>query len=190
MFGEMLETLKTKLVEAGDFGPVMNYFFDISEKPRFHGLGKRVSNEMLESVIQIIGGQIFGGSVRVSNLLLLKIPSSSFIHGVYMVQGIPGNVFYFEDIDVGLAAVLVPGEGTRIVRFSAELGGYGGNGNGNGNGQGNGDGDGKVDGLGKEESRPMTPQEKRKLRKRLKERLERAKKKKKRPPPGQSAQSP
>jgi hypothetical protein len=188
MFGEMLETLKTKLVEAGDFGPVMNYFFDISEKPRFHGLGKRVSNEMLESVIQIIGGQIFGGSVRVSNLLLLKIPSSSFIHGVYMVQGIPGNVFYFEDIDVGLAAVLVPGEGTRIVRFSAELGGYGGNGN--GNGQGNGDGDGKVDGLGKEESRPMTPQEKRKLRKRLKERLERAKKKKKRPPPGQSAQSP
>jgi hypothetical protein len=186
MFGEMLETLKTKLVEADDFGPVMNYFFDISEKPRFHGLGKRVSNEMLESVIQIIGGQIFGGSVRVSNLLLLKIPSTSFIHGVFTMQGMPGNVFYFEDIDVGLAAVLVPGEGTRIVRFSAELGGYGGNGNGQGNGQGNGDG--KIDGLGKEESRPMTPQEKRKLRKRLKERLERAKKKKKRPPPGQAAQ--
>jgi hypothetical protein len=171
MLAEMIETLKTKLVETHAFGTVMDYFFDIAEDPRFLEAGQRVQNEMLESIVTMIGKQIFGRSVRLSHVLFCRIKGHHLIHGGFLLNGVPGNLFYFEDIDVGLTAVLVPGSATRVARFSSEMRGPGGNGHGNGNG--------RDDGFGSDDSRPMTPQEKRQLRKRLKNRLDRARKRKK-----------
>ena len=117
----LLATLKDKLIHATNFGDVMNYFFDhFGEDPDFIALGDRAEDAFLQAVFEEVGGQIFGGKVRVTNVLLTRLPEQQFVHGGFLLNGQLGNVFYFEDLQMGLMAVVVsvaPSE-TRMVRFS------------------------------------------------------------------------
>jgi hypothetical protein len=117
----LLATLKDKLVHAKNFGDVMNYFFDhFGEDPDFIALGNRADDPFLEAVFEQVGEQIFGGRVRVGNLLLTHLPEHQFIHGGFLLNDRLANVIYFEDIHMGLMAVVwsvVPAE-TKMVRFS------------------------------------------------------------------------
>jgi hypothetical protein len=44
--------------------------------------------------------------VVTQQLLLIPIPGTSFIHGAGLLNGRPINVLYFDDIQVGIVAVM------------------------------------------------------------------------------------
>jgi hypothetical protein len=116
-----LATLKERLVTAEKFSDVMDYFFDhFGENPAFIALGERIEEPFLESVLLQIGGQIFPGKVTVGHLILTRLPEHQFIHGGFTVNGHLANLLYFEDIQVGLMAVVMPPPSmeTKLVRFT------------------------------------------------------------------------
>ncbi|MCS6859692.1 MAG: hypothetical protein NZT92_05160 [Abditibacteriales bacterium] len=120
---ELLETLKKKLVTADDFMDVLRYFFDhFGENPDFIALGKPTRSETLEAVLQYTGSRMLGKPVKVHNLLLIRLPEHGFIHGGFTADGKMGNVFYFEDIQMGLMSVVtsvVSGE-TKMARITLQ----------------------------------------------------------------------
>ncbi len=120
---KLLAILKDKLIHAKDFSDVWNYFFDhFGEDSDFIALGERAEDSLLEAIIQEVGLQLFPNRVVLSNLLLARLPEHQFIHGGLMINGRLANVIYFEDIHMGLMAVvtsLKPGE-TKMIRFSGQ----------------------------------------------------------------------
>ena len=118
-----LETLQEKLLDADDFYEVFNYFFDhFGENTEFLTLGEQVERPLIEQVLAQVGQHLLGASVvTIEDLLLVHVPEHNFIHGGCIINGRMGNLFYFEDIQQGLLAVLMSfGSGeTQIARFTA-----------------------------------------------------------------------
>jgi hypothetical protein len=118
---QLLETLKQKLGSATDFGDVQSYFFDhFGEDPEFMALGEPATHPLIEATLATVSTQLFGKPVPVTGLRLVRLPEQQFIHGGFTVRGRVGSVFYFEDVQIGLAALiwtLTPPE-TKFVRFS------------------------------------------------------------------------
>jgi hypothetical protein len=118
-----LATLKDKLIHAGNFNEVFNYFFDhFGENASFIALGERVDDAFLEAVIRQVAGELFPGEVQLQQMLLTRLPEYGFIHGGFTVNGCLGNVLYFEDIRTGLLAIVTsffPSE-TKLARFTGK----------------------------------------------------------------------
>jgi hypothetical protein len=117
----LLVTLKEKLVNASEFSDVMHYFFDhFGEDEEFMALGEGGRTPFLESVLTEVAKQLFQiGVVRI-DMRLIHLPEQKFVHGMVTMNDKPANVFYFDDIHVGLMAViwsLEPPE-TKYVRFT------------------------------------------------------------------------
>jgi hypothetical protein len=71
-------------------------------------------------VLAEVGRQLFGREVRVSNMLLTRIPEYGFIHGTVWIEDKLTTAMYFEEIHKGLLAVLCsnnPPE-TKFVCFT------------------------------------------------------------------------
>ena len=119
----LLETLKEKLLHATDFNEVSTFFFDhFGDNPDFIALGERVEDDFLESVLLQVGTQLFAGPIVLERLLLTRLAEHGFIHGGFTLNGRLGNVIYFEDVRVGLIAVVLsvsPSE-TKLVRFTGK----------------------------------------------------------------------
>jgi hypothetical protein len=117
----LLNTLKDKLYKATQFSDVWDYFMtNFGEVPEFIALGQRGGDEFLEMVLEEVGKQLFGREVRITNLLLTRIPEYGFIHGTVWIEGKLTTAMYFEEIHKGLLAVLwssKPPE-TKFVRFT------------------------------------------------------------------------
>src|SRR6185437_6351432 len=92
------------------------------EDSDFLALGKPGRNEVLEAFIDALGRQLCGGKCVITNLLLVKVPTTHFIHGGCFINGRLANVIYFEDIEVGLLCLVPakPGGQTMFSRFSAQ----------------------------------------------------------------------
>jgi hypothetical protein len=120
---ELLAVLKDKLVHAAKFTDVMNYFFDhFGEDPEFIALGEPTRNAFLEGVLAEVGLQMFGNQVAVMDLLLTRVPGRHFIHGGGALNGRMLTLLYFEDIAVGLVAVVAaaaPAD-TKLARFTGK----------------------------------------------------------------------
>jgi hypothetical protein len=119
---QQLQTLKEKLGSAKDFGDVQNYFLDhFGEDPQFMALGEPALEPLVEATLATAVAQLCGRPEPVTQLRLLRLAEQQFLHGGFFVKGLPGSVFYFEDVQLGLATVvwsLEPPE-TKFVRFSA-----------------------------------------------------------------------
>jgi hypothetical protein len=117
----LLATLKNKLIHAKNFGQVWEYFFDhFGEDLEFIAQGERARHPFLEAVLTQVGREMFGKPVRLTNLLLTRLPEHQFFHGACSLDGKLANVMYFEDIQVGLIAVaasFAPSE-TKMARFT------------------------------------------------------------------------
>ena len=117
----LLATLKDKLANAKNFGDIWTYFFDhFGEDAEFIALGERTRDRMLEAILAQIGKEMFGRPVKVTDLLLTRLPEQQFIHGGLLLGGSLANVLYFEDIHMGVVAVVAafrPSE-TKMARFS------------------------------------------------------------------------
>src|SRR5207244_1562321 len=84
----LLKTLKQQLHEAEQFSDVWDYFMThFGEVPEFIALGQRGSDPFLEMVLAEVGRQLFGREIRISNLLLTRIPEFGFIHGTVWIEG-------------------------------------------------------------------------------------------------------
>jgi hypothetical protein len=118
---ELLSTLKDKLVNAKEFADVYRYFLDhFGEDPAFMGLGDRAESPFLEAVFKQVGHQLLGRPVAVTQLLLTRLADRNFLHGACMLAGTLATVVYFEDIAVGLLAMVSPKEPglMHYARFS------------------------------------------------------------------------
>lgn len=118
---QILETLKEKLLNSQEFTEIFSFFMDhFGENPEFMALGERTRHPFLESVVTQVGGQMMGRSIAVGPIDFIRVPAQQFIHGGFALEGRIGNVFYFEDILVGLVTVtpyLERGE-TKFARFT------------------------------------------------------------------------
>jgi hypothetical protein len=119
----LLETLKGKLLHAKDFNEVSTFFFDhFGDHPAFIALGERVEDDFLESILLQVGTQLFPGPIVLERLLLTRLAEQGFVHGGFTLNGRLGSIIYFEDVRVGLIAVVLsvsPSE-TRLARFTGK----------------------------------------------------------------------
>jgi hypothetical protein len=116
-----LTTLKEKLIHARNFTRVWEYFMDqFGQDPEFIALGDTTEDPFLEAILLHVGKGLFGRAVTSADFLLTRLPEHQFLHGGGTIDGRLANVLYFEDIRIGLLAVVVsinPSE-TKMVRFS------------------------------------------------------------------------
>ncbi len=117
----LLNTLRKKLHEAAQFSDVWDFFMThFGEVQEFISLGQRGSDPFLEAVLAEVGRQLFNREVRITNLMLTRIPEYGFMHGTVWIEGKLTTAMYFEEIHKGLLAVLWstrPPE-TKFVRFT------------------------------------------------------------------------
>ena len=105
-YKQKLKEVKDLLVSADDLSKVHKSFFDSIDAHReFIDLAKPTTSELLEETLKIIGRNIFQKDCAIIDLRLLKMKREHFIHGVGIMNGCITTILYFDDIDVGLAAV-------------------------------------------------------------------------------------
>lgn len=127
-----LPILKMKLTTATQFNEVFDYFFDeFGENRIFLDISVPYPNyEMLQNVLAHSVGRILKTNrIVIRNGVFLHIPEyPSFVHGTGRFNEYLSNFFYFEDIDMGmLAMVLSPNDPmTQLIRFSMRRPGPGG----------------------------------------------------------------
>lgn len=117
-----LETLKEKTIAGGSFAAIFDYFFDhFGEDPAFFDLGVQTRHALLESLLESVAGLLFKKKITLESLFIIRVPKTGFIHGGCVANGRMMSFFYFEDIDMGLAAITMGGgKPTQLSRFSAK----------------------------------------------------------------------
>jgi hypothetical protein len=118
-----LDTLKKKMTVNDNFKETFEFYFDhFAENPDFMQKGQPVENEKLMQAAKTIAKQILGEKkITLTNFMLMGLPDFHFYHGVGFVNQSLINIFYFEDIDTGMAAIAAfpPGSSeTKISRFT------------------------------------------------------------------------
>lgn len=116
-----LQILKLKLAESKSLEPVLTYFYDhVSSDQEFINMGKPARHDLLESVLhQAVGQQVLSiRDPKVEKFMLLHIPDYHFYHGGCILNGLFTQYIYFDDIDVGIIAVLLPDMTITRMRFS------------------------------------------------------------------------
>ena len=114
---DRLLKLKQKLVTEKDLSKIWLYYMDhFADHAEFTNLGQPIKHEILSSILQQICKQLFGKTIKNTNLLLIQIDRYKFLHGPFHVEGCIGGIIYFEDIKTGLLAV---SSGTSdLVKYS------------------------------------------------------------------------
>lgn len=113
-----LKQLKAKLCVAKDFGEVMNFFFDIAEQPGFMDHGEKVADPHLAAIVEMVGQALFHKDVKLKHFLPVRIDQFKFTHGAGVLNDLPMNVIYFDEIEKGLVAVLMGGNRTQFIRIT------------------------------------------------------------------------
>jgi hypothetical protein len=115
-----LADLKRLLVEGTDFFAIYAYFMDnFGENPEMLKLGSELRDPTFVAVLEKIGAQMLENKARIEQPLLLRLPEHKLIHGGFMFGKHFGCVFYFEDLEKGLAVFgSMEGGPSQIARFS------------------------------------------------------------------------
>jgi hypothetical protein len=118
-----LEKLKEIVATSKDLSAAFHYFMDhFGENETFLRLGKPKPHPLLEQLIAASAGQILRATLVVEQFFLIPIPKTRFIHGAGLVNRWPTNVLYFDDIQVGIIAIMRGLRGPiQYSRFSARL---------------------------------------------------------------------
>ena len=118
-FVERLDGLKDKMLQETDFREIYTYFLDnLADDPQFKKIGKEVKRPEIKRLAARIGKEVTGTG-HVTKLILIKVPKYPFLHGPLFVDGCMSNLIFFEDIHIGLMAILLPTRETHFVRVMA-----------------------------------------------------------------------
>jgi hypothetical protein len=116
-----LGELREKLLEGQEFSQVFDFFMThFGEKAEFHALGERTQNPLLEAIVGQVGKEVLGREVSTEGMVFTGLPEQGFIHGGGLLGGRLTTVIYFEDICVGLLAVVMATAPslTQFARFT------------------------------------------------------------------------
>jgi hypothetical protein len=116
-----LATLKQRLLEATDFFEVYGYFMDhFGQRPELMTLGEPLRDATFVAVLEQIGARMVGEQAPITEPFLLRLGEHQLVHGAFVLGAHVGTVFYFADVDTGLAAFgAMDSEGpSRLARFS------------------------------------------------------------------------
>ena len=115
----LLETLKMMVVEAEDFAEPWNYFFDhFGDHVEFLDMGKVVKAPMLTSLCKQLPEQVHGRTQPIRRKLFRHLKEHKFVHGTANYDHEIIVLFYFTDIDMGMASLSTMRE-SKLIRFSA-----------------------------------------------------------------------
>ncbi len=120
-FEKELSTLKELLAASDDFSEINRYFYDkLAESPTFLQSCKKAKHPILKKGLKKIGERLFKEKVTLSHFLLLKARKYPFFHGGFSMNGRMSSVFFFKDIDMGLATICtsISESEMKFVRFS------------------------------------------------------------------------
>ena len=119
---QRLPNLKLKMVSESDLFAIYHYFFDhFGENDEFMQMGVQTSSPMIEQVLTEIARSLFEENIRKpKQSRIIRIPDRGFLHGSCIFRDRMASFFYFEDIDIGMAAFLsMSGAAqTEMARFS------------------------------------------------------------------------
>jgi hypothetical protein len=116
-----LATLKKRLLEATDFFEVYGYFMEhFGQEPELRTLGEPLQDPTLIAVLEQVGARTVGVRARITEPFLLRLAEHHLVHGAFVLGTHLGTVFYFADIDTGLAAFgAIDSDGpNQLARFS------------------------------------------------------------------------
>jgi hypothetical protein len=116
-----LATLKQHLLEATDFFDVYGYFMEhFGHRPELMTLGEPLDDATFVAVLEQIGARIVGEEGSITEPFLLRLREHQLVHGAFVLGTHVGTVFYFSDVDTGLAAFgAMDSEGpSQLARFS------------------------------------------------------------------------
>ncbi|MBD3421793.1 MAG: hypothetical protein GF398_16895 [Chitinivibrionales bacterium] len=120
-----LTSLKAKMATDADLKDIFSYFFDhYAEDPQLLEISNPVEDELLTQTLCILAEQVCGlKNVTLGSSMFLTVKGQDFIHGGCMIQNYMANIFYFKDIDAGMAAFAAfPAMNeTQIARFSCSI---------------------------------------------------------------------
>ncbi len=117
-FKDRLDTLKTKLTTGDDFGAIYDYFFThLGEDNGFLDYGKRAKKPALKAILKKFGEYMFGEEAQVTNLMIINTRKTKFYHGSCFINGRIAGIFYFEDIEMGMAAVTMSPTSHQVNYF-------------------------------------------------------------------------
>jgi hypothetical protein len=122
-FKDHLETLKTKLATENNFSDIYDYFFTyLGENPKFMDYGKPVKKPELKATLKKFGEYLFEGEdVQITHFMIIQAKKTKFYHGSCFINGCIAGIFYFEDIEMGMAGVSmshITGQ-TEFFRFTS-----------------------------------------------------------------------
>jgi hypothetical protein len=123
---ERATTLKRHLATAKDFSGVMDSFFSWVEQDaalRRHCAPS--SDTTLLELLGSLGVQILGPPIVLREPMLTEIFDLGLVHGTVVLNGNLTSVFYFRDIDLGMASISHSEEPGKITsaRFGMAAGG-------------------------------------------------------------------
>ncbi len=116
---QFIATLKEMLVQGKDFYAVQNYYLD--HVAEIMGKGDTVKDTMLEEVLHQSSRAAVKGEARIAQMLIMRVAEHGFLYGGFLVNGRPASVFYFEEIQTGLLAVVGQGNASVVSRFRCEI---------------------------------------------------------------------
>lgn len=117
-FKDRLDTLKTKLTTEDNFSAIYDYFFThLAEDKAFLDYGKRAKKPALKAILKTFGEYLFGEDAQVTYLMIINTRKTRFYHGSCFISGRIAGIFYFEDIEMGMAAVTMSPTSDRVEYF-------------------------------------------------------------------------
>lgn len=117
-FKDRLDTLKIKLTTEDDFSAIYDYFFThLGEDNAFLDYGKLVKKPALKAILKKFGEYLFGEDAQVTHLMIINTRKTQFYHGSCFINGRISGIFYFEDIEMGMAAVTMAPASDRVEYF-------------------------------------------------------------------------
>jgi hypothetical protein len=119
--GEELERLKDMLEQDEDFHAITQQFLKLTDSYKFMELGKLKKNKLLEAVIkQSLSDLNFPGTFVLKAKYIRKL---GFYHGSFFTtpEFMPGSIFFFEDISMGMIAISSPSGKADYFRFTGAM---------------------------------------------------------------------
>lgn len=117
---QRLNELKRMLVSEPEFTNTYKYFFDrLGNDVNFMKSGGREMGSNFEFIIKEIAESMIGQKVVIKMFLTMVLPEQRFVHGVCHSNGRLTTFFFFEEISMGMVAMMNPGgEDTLFARFT------------------------------------------------------------------------